>query len=80
MMMPFEWDVRVSSKDHTVTAGYRTRSVGLTGVFRLVGAGKLGSKLVGGNFEGGQDVLVERRLFGLLVRESWVQSWCWHIR
>lgn len=51
------------------------KRVGLSPTFRLCGAGKFGSKLLGANFEGGQIVLVKRRLFGFVVRESGRQSW-----
>ena len=55
--------------------------------FWLSGAGKSVLKVVGVNYEDGQNVLVLWRLFGLLVRESrcwrwWVPTWrmgkaCW---
>ena len=61
-------------------AGYRTKRVGLSPTFRLCGARKSGSKLLGANFEGGQNVLVKCRLFGFVVRESGRQSWYWQIR
>ena len=43
--------------------------------FRLSGAGKSVFKLVGTNYEDGQNVLLEGWLFGFLVRESHFFSW-----
>lgn len=63
---------------HTVTPLCGTLLLSPT--FRLCGARKSGSKLLGANFEGGQNVLVKRRLFGFVVRESGRQSWYWQIR